>query len=141
MNLLKKFVLPLLAFLCLAQSFAKSKEVGVGKGPIFEDSKVYVFNVDEVKGKAKDNIRLISQMTDSNTSFRVYAYSEKLHDWVLWGTGMLKGYGDSDFIRPDSKKKIKHYKWFAVKPMNDKHYEYEVSKRHDDLYITIFSKQ
>ncbi len=132
MNLAKKFLLPLIAALCVSAAFAAGKS----RAPTFDNPNAYVFNVAEIKGKAKDNIRLVSEIFDEVASFKVYVYNEKLDEWLVWGVGTLKGYDDADFVDTKSKK-LKNYQWFAVESVNNREYSYAVSKRHDDLYITV----
>jgi hypothetical protein len=104
--------------------------------PEFDKPSSYVIDALKVKGSYKDNIRLFNESSDSKMNFNVYLHHPGTHEWVFFGTGELKGKGDADTI--DSKiNHIDKYRYFAIEALNGKNYKYQITKDHNDLYITI----
>ena len=61
----------------------------------------------------------------------------KNNEWVCYGTGFVKGFGDTDFIESLTNMKISKAEKFAVYAENGKSYDYVFVERHHDLYIFV----
>lgn len=119
--------------------FAKSGK----KAPKIDRPNAIVLSRNDVNGKFKDNVRFVSEsMTEAPLMFKVYFYNEKTENWFVYGTAVLKGYGDTCFAEGKSKAKTKAYDYFAFELVGkdtDK-YEYTYTGEHDDLYIYVSDK-
>ncbi len=89
-----------------------------------------------LKGKISDNIRLISGIEEKK-SFIVFFYNSKKELWQPFGSAELLRYADTAFI--DSKVSVDRYRWYSIKAEDGKEYRYEISAKHNDLYINIWS--
>ena len=99
-----------------------------------------IIDVDSVKGKFKDNIKLINKSSDSNMDFLIFGYdNEGDTKWNAVGSSHLKEFDDSDSIDTpiNSSENSKKYKFYAVYAKNGKKYDVNPSKTHNDLIIEI----
>jgi predicted DNA-binding protein len=87
----------------------------------------------------EDYVKLYNNSSDSNIKFTVYVHHPDRNKWLVYGVGILKGYGDTDTIDAVIDD-IEDYRYFAIESLNDKDYEYQIYKRRNDLYITILDK-
>jgi hypothetical protein len=104
--------------------------------PEFDKPLVYVIDTFKVKGKFEDYVKLYNNSTDSNIRFNVYVHHPKTHEWMVYGTGILKGSGDRDTI-DSGMKDIDNYRYFAIETLNNKNYKYQFYKGGNDLHITV----
>jgi hypothetical protein len=104
--------------------------------PDFDKPFVYVIDTYKIKGSFEDYVKLHNNTTDSNISFCVYVHNPSKHEWVTYGTGILKGVGDTDTI-DSGMDDIDDYRYFAIESLNGKDYNYQSYKSHHDLHISI----
>lgn len=99
-----------------------------------------IIEVSSVKGKFKDNIKLVNKSSDSNMEFLIFGFDEPdAEKWYAVGKSELKGFDDTDFIETplnDSSNSQK-YAYYAVYAKNGKKYDVNPSKAHNDLIIEI----
>lgn len=93
-----------------------------------------------IKGKFKDNIKLINKSSDSNIDFLIFGFDEEgAEKWNAVGKSDLKEYDDSDTmdapLNNSDDKKI--YNYYAIYATNGKKYDVSATKSHNDLYIEI----
>ena len=105
--------------------------------PQFDKPLVFVIDTFKVKGKFKDYVKLHNNSTDSNIRFNIYVHHPGTQAWMVYGTGILKGSGDTDTI-DSGMSDVDSYRYFAIESLNDKKYSYQFYKSHSDLHITIF---
>ena len=99
-----------------------------------------IIDVNSVKGKFKDNIKLVNKSSDSNMEFLIFGFDEPdAAKWNPVGKSELKGFDDSDFIETplNDSSNSKKYAYYAVYAKNGKKYDVNPSKQHNDLYIEI----
>ena len=99
-----------------------------------------IIDVNSVKGKFKDNIKLINKSSDSNMDFYIFGFdSPDATKWNAVGKGDLKGFDDSDSIDTivNDSSNMKKYAYYAVYAANGKKYDVNPSKAHNDLIIEI----
>jgi hypothetical protein len=108
--------------------------------PSFNKPNSFVFDSYTVRGDMEDNIRLNNHSSRSNISFTVYLYDSKSKKWIVYGTGKLKGYDDTDFISSKLSGKLKNYRYYAIQALDKKNYKYTFEKKRNDLYIYIYDK-
>ena len=99
-----------------------------------------IIDVNAVKGKFKDNIKLINKSSDSNMDFLIFGFDDpNATKWNTVGKSDLKGYDDSDNIDTpiNDSSNSKKYAYYAVYALNGKKYDVNPSKAHNDLYIEI----
>ena len=132
---MKKLIIAGLAAAIACGAFAQQN------APAFDDPKASVIAVSSaaVPGKMKDNIKLINLSDDENISFRVYIYDSKKASWNLYGRALLKEFYDGDTIDSDFEDKIRKVEYVAVVPDGNGAYRYEAEKKHNDLYIKVYS--
>jgi hypothetical protein len=134
-NLLAAF--SVIAFICFFDSCATLGSLDYPQ-PEFDKPSAYVIDAFSVKGSFEDYVKLHNNSADSNMNFNVYVHHPGSHEWVLYGIGILKGFGDTDTI--DSgiiDDDIDKYRYFAIESLNGKNYKYSISKSRNDLHITI----
>lgn len=126
--------------------YAFSKEVTVftvdveGDTPEKIKSNSTIIDVNSVKGKFKDNIKLINKSDDSNMDFLIFGFdTPDAKKWDTVGKSDLKEYGDSDSIETpvNDSSNTKKYAYYAVYALNGKKYDVNPSKSHNDLIIEI----
>jgi len=108
--------------------------------PAFNKPNSFVLDSYSVRGDLEDNIRLCNQSSNSGISFTVYLYNSKSKTWKVYGTGNLKGPGDTDFISSNFSGNLKNYRYYAIQALDKRNYKYTFEKKHDDLYIYIYNK-
>lgn len=99
-----------------------------------------IIDVESIKGKFKDNIKLINKSDDSNMDFLIFGFDVKdAEKWETVGKSYLKEYGDTDNIDTpiNDSSNSKKYKFYAIYAKNSKKYDVNPSKAHNDLYIEI----
>ena len=99
-----------------------------------------IIDVNGVKGKFKDNIKLINKSSDSNIDFLIFGFDDPdAAKWNAVGKSDLKGRDDEDFIDSvlNDSSNSKKYAYYAVYALNGKKYDVNPSKAHNDLYIEI----
>jgi hypothetical protein len=133
-NLLAAF--SVIVFVCFFDSCATSRSLDYPQ-PEFDKPSVYVIDTFSVKGSFEDYIKLHNNSADSNMDFNVYIHHPGSHEWVLYGTGILKGFGDTDTIDSTIDDDIDKYRYFAIESLNGKEYKYSLSKSSNDLHIAI----
>jgi len=107
--------------------------------PAFNKPNSFVFDSYSVRGDLEDNIRIHNQTTRSGISFTVYLYDSKNKKWKVYGTGDLKGPGDTDFISSKLSGNLKNYRYYAIQALDRRNYRYTFEKKRDDLYIYIYN--
>ncbi|MBQ3825980.1 MAG: caspase family protein, partial [Spirochaetaceae bacterium] len=103
------------------------------------DSRAFQFDATAVQGKFKDNVRFFSEIADRNVGFDLYAKKADDEPWQKVGVSFLKNFGDTDFC-DSALANVAQYRYFAVLPHNKHDYRYSLSKKHNDLYITVLPK-
>ncbi len=126
--------------------YAFSKEVCVflidvadSEVPAKIKSNSTIIDVDSVKGKFKDNIKLVNKSSDSNMDFLIFGYDEEGAKWNVVGKSHLKEFDDIDSIDTpiNDSSNSKKYKFYAVYAKNGKKYDVNPSKARNDLIIEI----
>jgi hypothetical protein len=92
------------------------------------------------RGDLEDNVRLYNRTTRTNISFSVYLLDPGDDKWKLYGSGSLKGPGDTEYIRSNQYRDLKNYRYFAIQAKDTRDYRYDFEKSHNDLYIYIYDK-
>lgn len=101
------------------------------------DSNAEVLDAATVPGKFKDNVRFISQISDTNACFDLYARKSGAEPWQKVGCALLKKREDTDFVKSALVEPVSSYSQFTVLAHNGKSYTYKLSKSSNDLYITV----
>ena len=99
-----------------------------------------VIDVNSVKGKFKDNIKLINKSSDSNMDFIIFGFDDpNATKWNAVGKSDLKEFNDSDTVDTiiNDSSNMKKYAYYAVYALNGKKYDVNPSKAHNDLIIEI----
>ena len=102
--------------------------------PRIDRANAYVFDALIIPGRARDNIKIVNNTADENFTVCVYVYAN-IYAWVPAGNVLVKKTNGT--FEVDTDIKLKDYQYFAVEAMNGKRYEYNVTKKSDDLYITV----
>jgi hypothetical protein len=138
---MKKYCLSalLILFVCIFNSCASVGSLNYPQ-PAFDKPFVYVIDASSTGGSYEDYVKLHNRSTDSNIIFNVYVHHPKSNEWVAYGTGVLKGPGDTDTIDSNIDD-IDDYRYFAIESTNGKNYKYIIYKSRDDLHISIMDDQ
>ena len=132
---LKKRILGMLFATGLCFTFAQESESqGVRDAPP-EGS--FVIDATAIKGKAKNDVRLVSEMDDMNVNFDVFYFDSERSGWAFYGSAFLRKKGDSVAIYSSAKGKLENIPTFAILARNKKDYGYKGEKRKKDLIIRI----
>lgn len=131
----KHILVTLFIFVTGIFSFAEGNSVPAGAS--FHKENACIVEKSSISEKVKDNIRIINQSSDSDLKITVYMLNPKNNEWVCYGTGFVKGFGDTDFIESLTNMKISKAEKFAVYAENGKSYDYVFVERHNDLYIFV----
>ena len=105
--------------------------------PIFDRPSSFVIDTFEVSGGLEDRIRLYNQTSYINISFTVYVHEPEKNVWLEYGTGALKGTGDTEFISSRLAGKLDNYRYFAIEALDGYDYTYNFYKKSNDLHIII----
>ena len=116
-----------------AQSASKEKQA--------DKPEFFVIDSNKASGNLADNIRLYNKTSRTGISFTVFLRDPKDDKWKEYGTGNLKGPGDTDFISSKLSRTLKNYRYFAIQPKDKRNYRYDFEKKHNDLYIYIYDKK
>ena len=108
--------------------------------PAFDKPNSYVIDSQSTPGKLKDRVRLINQTSEANISFMIYMHEPSMNVWVNYGTARLTGTGDTAYISSNLSGKLSNYRYFAIESLQDTVYNYNYSKRSNDLHITILNR-
>jgi len=101
----------------------------------------FVIDTYKARGHLEDNVRLYNRTTRANISFNVYLQDPRDNNrWKLYGTGFLKGPGDTEFIKSRMSGDLEDYRFFAIQAQDTRDYRYDFEKKHNDLYIYIYDK-
>jgi hypothetical protein len=100
----------------------------------------HVIDTNSKRGDLEDNVRLYNKTSRSNISFTVYLKDPRDDKWKVYGTGDLKGPGDTEFIRSKLSGDLDDYRYFAIQAKDTRDYRYDFEKSHNDLYIYIYDK-
>ena len=132
---LKKRILGMLFATGLCLTFAQESESqGVRDAPP-EGS--FVIDATAIKGKAKNDVRLVSEMDDMNVNFDVFYFDSERSGWAFYGSAFLRKRGDSVAIYSAAKGKLENIPTFAILARNKKDYGYKGEKRKKDFIIHI----
>ncbi len=104
--------------------------------PQFDKQYVYVIDSFKADGEFEDYVKLHNASTDSGISFNIYVHHPSTYEWLVYGTGILKGHGDTDTI-DSGMSGIDNYRYFAIEALNNKNYKYQFYTNRNDLHITI----
>jgi hypothetical protein len=107
--------------------------------PVFDKANVHVIDSYTVDGSMEDYVKIHNNSRDSDISFNIYVHDPDKSQWLVFGTGFLKGSGDTDTIDSDIDD-LEGYRYFAIESLNDKDYGLTFSKSHNDLNIHIIDK-
>lgn len=106
--------------------------------PIVLPENASIIEVATVKGKFKDNVKLVNNSSDSGIKFIVFGAETEEGPWEIVGSSELKSTGDQDFVKtPIASIDIKKCKFYAVSADNGNTYTLSGSTAHSDLYIAI----
>jgi len=105
--------------------------------PAFNQPNSFVIDSESVRGDLEDNVKIFNQTTRTGISFKVFVYDSKKKTWIEYGTGDLKGPGDSDNIRSKLSGDLDDYRYFAIQALDKRNYKYSFEKKRNDLYIYI----
>jgi hypothetical protein len=106
--------------------------------PTINKPNSFVIDTNSVRGDLEDNIRIHNQTSKTGISFTVYVYNEKKKTWIEYGTGSLKGPGDTEFISSKLSGDLDDYRYFAIQALDKNSYRYTFEKKRNDLYIYIY---
>ncbi|WP_298534575.1 hypothetical protein [uncultured Treponema sp.] len=100
-----------------------------------ENNAVKIIDASAVSGKFKDNIVIISKISESSPSIKISAISND--SFIPIGTAVLHGFDDS--LKFDSSKSLRlaDYKTFQLESSDGKTYTYKAEKRNNDLIIEV----
>jgi hypothetical protein len=104
--------------------------------PDFDKPFAYVIDTFKMNGSFEDYVKLHNSSSDSNIKFNVYVHHPGNQEWLIYGTGTLKGAGDTDTI-DSGMGDIDNYRYFAIESTNGKNYKYQFYKSRNDLHISI----
>ncbi|MDR2185436.1 MAG: hypothetical protein LBO80_07210 [Treponema sp.] len=124
-----------LAIFASCASSGPSKSLGYPQ-PAFDKPFVYVIDTFKITGSFEDYVKLHNNSNESNIKFNVYVHHPGNHEWLIYGTGILKGSGDTDTI-DSGIDDLDDYRYFAIESLNDKDFRYQLYKNHNDLHISI----
>jgi len=105
--------------------------------PTIDKPNSFVIDSESVRGDLEDNVKIYNNTTRTGISFTVYVYDSKKKKWIEYGTGNLKGPGDSDNIRSRLSGDLDDYRYFAIQALDKRNYKYSFEKKRNDLYIYI----
>ena len=111
--------------------------ISVLKEKKFENlENVTVIEPNCVKGRFTDNIRFENYSEDFNIYFYVFACNDLQDEKKYLGIVNLKNFNDSDFLESPVKN-LSKFNYYFVQSKNGKKYNFEISKKHNDLYIFV----
>jgi len=134
---MQKVVLAL--FFCYIGVFMSCASLNYSQ-PDFNTPNSFVIDSFSVRGSLEDNIRLYNMTKKTGISFKVYLHDHKNDVWKEFGTGKLKGPGDTEFISSKLSGKLDNYRYFAIVALDGKNYKYNFYKKRNDLHIEITEK-
>jgi hypothetical protein len=105
--------------------------------PTFNKPNSFVIDSNSVRGDLEDNIKIYNQTSRSGISFKLYVYDSKKKTWIEYGTGDLKGPGDSDTISSRLSGDLDDYRYYAIQALDNRNYKYNFDKKRNDLLIYI----
>ena len=108
--------------------------------PDFERPNTYVIDSYTASGSLEDRIRIYNQTSNTGISFRIYYHNPSTDMWMVYGTGDLKGVGDTAFINSPVSGDLGNYRYFAIEALDENDYVYSFYKRRNDLHISISDK-
>jgi len=100
----------------------------------------HVIDSQSKRGGLEDRVRLNNKTSRTGISFTVYLRDPSDNKWKVYGTGNLKGPGDTEFISAKISGNLKGYRYFAIQSNDTRDYRYDFEKTHNDLYIYIYDK-
>ena len=92
------------------------------------------------RGDLEDKVRLYNRTSRANITFSVYLLDPRDDKWKLYGTGNLKGPGDTEYVSSKLSGELENYRYFAIQAKDTRDYRYDFEKSHNDLYIYIYDK-
>ncbi len=120
---------------CVSASAFFASELEYSR-PEIDNPLAFLIDTYECDETMEDYIKLHNSSTDKNIEFTIYMHHPEYQEWVIYGTGNLKGAGDTDTIDSDVDD-IEDYRYYAIVPLNEKEYEYLFYNRNNDLHINI----
>ena len=114
---------------------ASNEQPAAEKKPEF-----FVIDSHSKRGDLEDNVRLYNRTTRTGISFTVYLRDPKNNEWKVFGTGNLKGPGDTEYVSSRLSGDLENYRYFAIQAKDTRSYRYDFEKSHNDLYIYIYDK-
>ena len=99
-----------------------------------------VFDMHKVSRDLRHRIRLNNKTTKTGISFTVHLLDPKDNKWKEFGTGILKGPGDTEYIISKFAWNLKNYRYGAIQPRDKKTYRYSFEENDGNLYIYIYDK-
>jgi lipopolysaccharide export LptBFGC system permease protein LptF len=122
------------------EQLASEKKQDSNEQPAPEKPEFFVIDSYKARGDLEDNVRLYNKTTRTGISFTVFLLDPKDDKWKVYGTGNLKGPGDTEYISSKLSGDLKKYRYFAIQAKDTRKYRYDFEKSHDDLYIHIYDK-
>lgn len=93
-----------------------------------------------VKGSFKDRIRIVNETGTKKPSFKIYGSNDNSTWELVAGTTVTPDDDDDEeasYCEAVNEKTLASYKFYAIESRDGAKYNYEVSKAHNDLYITV----
>jgi hypothetical protein len=135
-KLMKKIIILMLVLVVFLMS-CKSIDYNDYDQPDASIPNSYVIDSRSMGGNLNDRIRLYNRSTNSFISFVVYCHDPQTHEWIKFGSGMLKGPNDTHFISSSLNGKLKRYRYYAIEAEDGNEYKYSFFKNSNDLHILI----
>lgn len=96
-----------------------------------------VLDAGSLRGKYKDDVKLLNLSDKTDLLFSVYFYEPQKKDWIFYGRGKVSHYYDSESLDSLYEDRIRTFRYFAIVPENGTDFLYTLDARHNDLYIHI----
>lgn len=133
-SLQKSVLIALACAFCYAQS-----AVAQNSAPAFEDENAIVIDIQSVRGRAKDEIRVINATHEADIDAEIYVYEKRNGRWRNYGTASLSGINDTDRVTSLYSGNLGRFSHIAVLTTAQEPVKVAVKKAHNDIYIYLFS--
>lgn len=107
--------------------------------PLFDAENAYIIDTSELRGRMRDDVKLINESDEDFIGFEVYYYDDYRKDWSFYGRSFLKEFSDSDSVDSPMEDRISGIRYFAVVPEDGRVFKYRAEKADEDLCIYVMS--
>jgi hypothetical protein len=104
--------------------------------PVADKENTVVIDLTLLEGHAEDYIKLHS-FVKSPFSVLIWFHDYKANKWQEYGTGVIKGFGDSATINNMSETKLDAMKYIAIQFMDGETYNIDAYKRKSDVHVNV----